>query len=108
MILSPSRSAAAPVVMTLVPSVTFADFIVTKVEADAKDEVAVIHIDYYEAASDKPRSLKENALKENGQWKIQWEDPDDAADENTLVPVAPADAQPAVPKAGGVKVAPPK
>ena len=58
----------------LVPTATFADFVVHGVTLDG--DKADITIDYYEASSSTPKTITEKAIKENGAWKIQWQDPD--------------------------------
>lgn len=58
----------------LVPTAMFADYIIKTVNADG--DKAEIVIDYYDAASFTPKLLTQKALKENGAWKIQWQDPE--------------------------------
>lgn len=58
----------------LVPTATFADFVVHAVTLDG--DKADIAIDYYEASASTPKTISEKAIKENGAWKIQWQDPD--------------------------------
>lgn len=64
-----------------VPGLTFADFIVRRVDIDEKAATAKIQIDYFEAGSVKPTALTQSAVKEGETWKMQWEDPESAADQ---------------------------
>ena len=74
----------------IVPTVTFADFILKKVELDEKKESATITLDYYDASSSKPKTMTQQAVLEDGQWKITWESP---AGENENMQLAPAPAE---------------
>jgi len=78
-----------------VPALTFSDFVIKKVEPDAKGQEAKLAIDYYEAGSNKPRAITETAVLEEGKWKIHWQDPDetDEGEISTKIPVGPG-AQP--------------
>ena len=78
------------------PTLTFADYVVKKAEQDDVKGTGELTLDYYEAASSKPREMKLQAVKEDGQWKIAWEAPDAEDDAVQLTP-APGPAAPATP-----------
>ena len=61
----------------LLVTLVFADFILKKAETDDAAGKAKLTFDYYEASSSKPKPLIEAALKEDGQWKICWQDPEE-------------------------------
>jgi hypothetical protein len=78
-----------------VPTLAFADFIVKKVELNDKKDEATITIDWYEASENKPKTIEQTAVLEDGAWKIQWEDLDLLGEE-----AAPAGPQPLVVQPG--------
>lgn len=83
-----------------VPALTFADFVIKKVEPDEKGQSVKLLIDYYEAGSSKPRAIAQAAVLEEGKWKIRWEDPDEepAEEISTKIPLGPvAPAPPLAP-----------
>ena len=53
----------------------FADFVITAIKLDDKQESAVLSLDHYDSAASKPVQLTQKAVKEDGQWKIQWNSP---------------------------------
>ena len=59
----------------LIHSVTFADYILKKATIDGDN--AEIALDYYDTASNTPRTIVEKAIKEKGAWKIKWSDPEE-------------------------------
>lgn len=69
------------VILDLMPTIVFADLIVKKVDADEKAGKATIHIDYYDASRNVPTAMQQKALLEDGAWKIQWVNPDEAEEE---------------------------
>jgi len=60
---------------SVISACTFGDFIVKKVEGG--EDAAKFIIDYYDASSEKPISITQTAIKEDGRWKIQWEEPEE-------------------------------
>jgi len=50
----------------------FADFVLTGVKLDDKKESATLTIQCYDSASGVPSPLTQRAIKEDGQWKIEW------------------------------------
>ncbi|HYG78268.1 MAG TPA: hypothetical protein VEK08_24915 [Planctomycetota bacterium] len=87
-----------------VPALTFADFVIRKIDLDEKAGTAKLQIDFYEAGSSKPRPLTQHAVKEGETWKIKWEDLEEAAEleaPQLIVPTAPGSTptlQPGKPK----------
>ena len=65
----------------LLSQLTFGDYVVTKVTPDAKGETAELTIDQYLPTSAKPVVLTQKALKEKGQWKIDWQAPENDRDD---------------------------
>lgn len=59
----------------LVPTLVFADFILRKVDVDEAAGKGKLLLDYYDASSSKPKPMTQEAVKEDGQWKIRWQDP---------------------------------
>jgi hypothetical protein len=61
----------------LVPTLVFADFILKKADTDDAAGKGKLLFDYFEASSDKPKPLTQEAVKEDGLWKICWQDPEE-------------------------------
>jgi len=61
----------------LVPILVFADFILKKADTDEAAGKSKLLFDYYEASADKPKPLIEEAIKEDGLWRICWKDPEE-------------------------------
>jgi len=61
----------------LIPTLVFADFILKKADTDDAAGKGKLLFDYFESSSDKPKPLTEEAVKEDGQWKICWQDPEE-------------------------------
>ena len=76
----------------LIPGLTFADYIVRKVDVDEAAGRAVITMDYYDASTATPQQVKQDAVREDGVWKMEWIEGDGATME-----LQPADAAPAAP-----------
>ena len=89
----------------LAPALVFADFILKQVVADEAAGKARLLFDYYEPSSNKPKPLTEEAVKEDGKWKINWQDPEEEGEE--AEPPAP-DAKPAAPQPAAPKTAAPE
>jgi len=56
----------------LIPGVTFADYIVKKVDIDEPAGRAVLTIDFYDASSATPQEITQDAVNEDGVWKMEW------------------------------------
>ncbi|HEY3321466.1 MAG TPA: hypothetical protein VGP72_13425 [Planctomycetota bacterium] len=75
-----------------VPALTFADFVLKKVDVAADSKSAKLILEYYEAGGEKPKTITEPAVSEDGQWKINWADPEDVMEEeiSTKIPLGGA------------------
>ncbi|MFH0938993.1 MAG: hypothetical protein V1899_06910 [Planctomycetota bacterium] len=69
-----------------ISSITFADYIVkaTKVAEDANH--ATLTLDHYTPSAALPESMEQTAVKEDGQWKIEWKNQKGDENDNAVQP----------------------